>query len=241
VARILVIERTGSFSSALKKRYDVTSVPNGKLALELARANEYAVVVLDAISMRTPGDRIARQLREGLGTIPLIHLHPGTKESADTPAEAVLFLPFTARKLNNTIERLLHPVGGESVVTCGQFSVNVTRRVLVANGQETTLTPKLALLVETFFRHPGVTLDRKLLMERVWDTSYMGDTRTLDVHIRWIRRAIEENPSDPRYLRTVRGVGYRLEIPADAVAAASSAVAAPTARRVRTKLTLQEA
>ncbi len=231
MTRILVIERTGSFSTALKKRYEVTSVPNGKDALALAQANEYAVVVLDAISMRTPGDRIARQLREGLGTVPLIHLHPGTKTTANTPAEVVLFLPFTARKLINTIERLLHRVSDDAVVTCGQFTVNVTRRVLVANGQETTLTPKLALLVETFFRHPGVTLDRKMLMERVWETSYLGDTRTLDVHVRWIRRAIEENPSDPRYLRTVRGVGYRLEIPT---------APAPLPTLERTELTLQE-
>ena len=53
-----------------------------------------------------------------------------------------------------------------------------------------------------------------MLMERVWDTSYLGDTRTLDVHVRWIRRAIEEDPGNPRYLKTVRGVGYRLEVPA---------------------------
>ena len=62
-------------------------------------------------------------------------------------------------------------------------------------------------------RQPGETLDRKMLMENVWDTSYLGDTRTLDVHVRWFRRAIEENPGDPRYLKTVRGVGYRLEVP----------------------------
>ena len=74
------------------------------------------------------------------------------------------------------------------------------------------MTPKLVQLVETFFRHPDETLDRKMLMERVWNTSYLGDTRTLDVHVRWIRRAIEANPSKPRYLKTVRGVGYRLEV-----------------------------
>jgi DNA-binding response OmpR family regulator len=213
VARILVIERTVGFSAGLKKRYEVTTVPNGKQALALVKEGQYAVVILDAISMRTPGDRIARQLRDGLGTIPLIHLHPGPKDGADTPAEVVLFLPFTARKIANTIERLLYKVSDDSVVSCGPFSVNLTRRVLSANGQETSLTPKLALLVETFLRHPGETLDRKLLMEKVWDTSYLGDTRTLDVHVRWIRRAIEENPGSPRYLKTVRGVGYRLEVP----------------------------
>ncbi|MEP7294429.1 MAG: response regulator transcription factor [Chloroflexota bacterium] len=213
MARILVVERTEAFSAGLKKRYEVTTVSSGKHALTLVKASDYAVVVLDAISMRTPGDRIARQLNEGLGTIPLIHLHPGPKASASSPAEVVLFMPFTARKIANTIERLLRRVSNDSIITCGPFSVNLTRHILLANGQETALTPKLMLLVETFLRHPGETLDRKMLMERVWDTSYLGDTRTLDVHVRWFRRAIEENPGDPRYLKTVRGVGYRLEVP----------------------------
>lgn len=227
MARILVIERTESFSAGLKKRYEVTTVTSGKEALRLVRESEYAAVVLDAISMRTPGDRIARQLEEGLGAIPLIHLHPGTKETASTPAEVVLFMPFTARKIANTIERLLHSVSSDKIITCGPFSVNLTRRVLVANGQETSLTPKLVLLVEMFLTHPGETLDRKTLMESVWDTSYLGDTRTLDVHVRWIRRAIEENPGDPKYLKTVRGVGYRLEIPAVAPTATPVAETVP--------------
>lgn len=224
MARILIIERTGAFSDALKKRYDITSVPSGKQGLASIHAGDYAVAILDAISMRTPGDRLARQLKDGLGTIPLIHLHPGPKASANTPADVVLFMPFTARKITNTIERLLHPVSGDAVVTCGPFTVNLSRRILVANGQETSLTPKLALLVETFFRHPGETLDRALLMERVWDTSYLGDTRTLDVHVRWIRRAIEENPGSPRYLKTVRGVGYRLDVPAPSTTLANGAL-----------------
>ncbi len=213
MARILIIERTGTFADALKKRYAITSVSSGKQALALVKQADYAVVVLDAISMRTPGDRIARQLKAGLGTIPLIHLHPSSQDNADSPADVVLHLPFTARKIGNSIERLLNRVDDEGVVICGPFTVNLGRRVLIANGQETALTPKLALLVETFLRHPGETLDRKLLMENVWHTSYLGDTRTLDVHVRWIRRAIEEDPSNPHYLKTVRGVGYRLELP----------------------------
>ncbi|MCA9909541.1 MAG: winged helix-turn-helix domain-containing protein, partial [Anaerolineae bacterium] len=83
----------------------------------------------------------------------------------------------------------------------------------VFRDQETILTPKLSQLVEIFLRHPGQTLDRKLLMAQVWDTDYLGDTRTLDVHIRWFRRAVEDNPSKPLYLKTVRGIGYRLELP----------------------------
>ena len=215
MTRVLIIERTGAFSETLKKRYEVTSVPSGKEALAVARANPYAVVVLDAISMRTPGDRIARQLHEGLGAIPLIHLRPGPTQSADSPADVVLFMPFTARKIANTIERLLHRVSSDAIVTCGPFSVNLSRRILIANGQETALTPKLALLVETFLRHPGETLDRKLLMERVWETSYLGDTRTLDVHMSWLRSKLEADPAHPIYLQTIRGVGFRFMAPVE--------------------------
>ena len=215
-ARILLIESTRakrtSFADALRKRYEVVSVPSGRQALEAAREQRPDVMVLDAISMRTPGDRVCQTLRHDLLGVPLIHLHPGSKDGANTCADVLLFLPFTSRKLINSIERLL-VTPGEAMVSVGPFSVHLERRVLIMQGQETQLTPKLALLVETFLRHPGQTLDRKTLMEKVWHTTYMGDTRTLDVHIRWIRRAIEADPGNPRYLKTVRGVGYRLDMP----------------------------
>ncbi len=216
MATILLVEKTGaqrtSFAEALQRRYAVMTVSSGKQALALVKEKGCHIVVLDAISMRTPGDRIARQLKEGIGAIPLIHLHPESK--ATSPADALLYQPFTSRKLVNTIERLLTTKrGGDDVITVGPFTINMERRLLIANGQETTLTPKLTLLVEMFFAHPGETLNRKRLMEQVWHTDYLGDTRTLDVHIRWIRRMIEANPGEPQYLKTVRGVGYRLDLP----------------------------
>jgi DNA-binding response OmpR family regulator len=222
---ILLVERSraqgsSTFADALKKRYDLTTASSGKQALELEQIP--FAIVLDAISMRTPGERIAKQLKSELPTTPLIHLHPGSKDDASTPADIVLFLPFTARKLINSIERLSQPATGETVISYGPISMNVTRRLLIANGQETPLTPKLARLVEIFMQHPGETLDRKQLMEYVWQTNYLGDTRTLDVHIRWIRRAIEIDPGNPRYLKTVRGVGYRLDVADTEVVAESS-------------------
>lgn len=215
-SRILLVGRVraeqSSTVNALKKRYEVLITPSGKQALTLAREQAPQVVVLDAISMRTPGDRICRELRAGL-ELPIIHLHPGPEKNATSPADVVLFQPFTSRKLINCIERLLPPVGEDGFITCGPFSVDVSRRVLTVDGEEHQLTPKLAVLVEMFLRHPGETLDRKTLMVKVWHTDYVGDTRTLDVHVRWIRQAIEPLPNAPRYLKTVRGVGYRLDIP----------------------------
>jgi len=213
-ARVLFIGRVQvnrlSIATALEKRYQVTIAPSGRIAVDLAHQKSFQVVVLDAASMRTPGDRICLDLRQRLGKMPIIHIHPGTKKEAQSAADIVLFQPFTARRLLNCVDRLLQPPN-EELITYGPFSVNLDRRVLIVNGQETQLTPKQSLLVETFLRHPGEVLDRKTLMEKVWQTDYLGDTRTLDVHIRWIREVIENDPGKPRYLRTVRGVGYCLE------------------------------
>jgi DNA-binding response OmpR family regulator len=73
------------------------------------------------------------------------------------------------------------------------------------------LTPKAADLLHVFLKHPGDILDRGFLMRQVWDTDYIGDTRTIDVHVRWVREAIEADPTAPTHIVTVRGIGYRFE------------------------------
>jgi DNA-binding response OmpR family regulator len=91
--------------------------------------------------------------------------------------------------------------------------LNLKQRCVVQGNHESHLTPKQARLLEVFMRHPGEVLTRAFLMKQVWDTDYLGDTRTLDVHIHWVRKAIEKDPRSPTYLRTIRQVGYRLEVP----------------------------
>jgi DNA-binding response OmpR family regulator len=218
--RVLIVERGHSqrptYVDALTKRYELVFASSGKQAVAMAAVEQPRVVILDAISLRTPGDRICQQLRDQIVNTPLIHLHPGDKDSVESCADVVLLQPFTSRKLVNAIERLLGendapaPNGN---VSAGPFTLNAERRVLIYNGQEQALTPKLVQLVALFLQNPGETLDRKRLMEEVWNTNYMGDTRTLDVHVRWIRRAIEVDPGKPMFLKTVRGIGYRLELP----------------------------
>jgi len=95
----------------------------------------------------------------------------------------------------------------------GDLILDPTTRIVHCNGGESKLTPKECRLLGAFMENEGKVLSRKDLMKEVWDTDYMGDTRTLDVHIRYLRKKIEENPSDPSYILTVRGVGYRLELP----------------------------
>jgi DNA-binding response OmpR family regulator len=213
---VLLIGRSqvkgASFPATLKKRYDLEIVSNGARAQATANREKPHVIVLDAVSMRTPGDRICRLLQAKFPATPIIHLHPGPEGTADSPADAVLYPPFSSpRKLINWIERLI-TLSEDEIIICGSFSLNIPRRVLMTPQQETQLTPKVALLMALFMRHSGQTLDRKTIMEAVWETDYLGDTRTLDVHIRWIRKAIEADPGRPVYLKTVRGIGYCFDI-----------------------------
>lgn len=212
---ILLVERRRSahksFADALRKHYQVTSVISGKQALAGAADLRPVALIVDAISLNSPGDRIVHLLKTEQRA-PVVHLVEGAKPSQ---ADVLLQGPVSVRKLTLALERLIAPVKAntQDVLTVGPFRMDVARRVLNVDGKETQLTPKLALLVEYFLRHAGDTLDRRQLMEHVWQTDYLGDTRTLDVHIRWIRRAIESDPAHPRYLKTVRGIGYRLELP----------------------------
>jgi len=218
--RVLFVGRSQakrtSLISTLQKRYDLVLVVNGSEAERVGKDSLPQVIVLDASSMRTPGGRICRSLRAVFRSTPIVHIHPGPEKGAESAADALLFEPVSPRKLINAIERLVK-YGDEEVIVCGPLVLNMARRTLTANGQETQLTPKQARLLELFLRQPYETLDRKTIMGKVWNTDYMGDTRTLDVHIRWIRQAIEVDANQPTYLKTVRGVGYRLEVPVSAV------------------------
>jgi DNA-binding response OmpR family regulator len=215
-AMLLFIGRTftraDSYFSTLQKRYDVRVASSATNAHKLLQSERHIeLIILDAISLRTPGERMSRQLKDAYPKIPLIHLYPG-KDSGESVAEIVMTPPITPRKLLNNVERLLVRTE-DSLLDCGPFTMNLDRRILTAFGHETELTPKLADLLELFLRHPNEVLDRKRLMEKIWQTDYLGDTRTLDVHIRWVRQALEGDGKFPRRLKTVRGVGYQLEIP----------------------------
>lgn len=95
----------------------------------------------------------------------------------------------------------------------GSFILDLDRRTLIKGEADASLTPKECALLAAFISKTGEVLTRQFLMKEIWDTDYMGDTRTLDVHIRWLREKIEDNPSAPVYIKTVRGVGYCFLLP----------------------------
>jgi DNA-binding response OmpR family regulator len=199
------------YLAALQKSFTVITTTSGKNALQLAQEHAPDILILDAVSMQTTGTRICSWLKKELNTIPVIHVHPDGQ--SDSAADAILVPPVSPRKLVNLANRLAAERETEDdILVYGPFKMNVSCRLLTAYGKESQLPPKQAALLEMFLRHPGQTLDRKTLMQEVWDTTYLGDTRTLDVHIRWIRKILEENGRRPRHLRTVRGIGYQLVI-----------------------------
>lgn len=211
--RLLLIENTRanevSFADALKRKYQVQIAHTGKQALVLAHRLRPDIIVLDAASLRTTGDRICARLRDNLGEqLPIVHIRP-TMVANESLADVVLCPPFTARKLVNRIERFVAAVPPEGqLIEAGAFSLNLEKQTLTTPWTEKKLTPKLSALMEFFMHNPNQTLGRREIMQKVWETDYMGDTRTLDVHIRWIREIVEPNPRKPRYIRTVRGIGY---------------------------------
>nr|MBN1229182.1 response regulator transcription factor [Anaerolineae bacterium] len=211
---ILLIERGGgrapSFAQALiRKGYHVEVFTTGKLAVEAADRLSPVVVILNAASLGSSGKRICASLNRSCES-PIIHIcqpNDPVDDGADATCDVTLRLPFTARKLVNRIRRLW-PVDRTDVLQVGSVQFVKKTRVVRVGDNESRLTPKAAQLLEVFMRHPCKTLDRAFLMQQVWDTNYMGDTRTLDVHVRWVRQAIEPDPRAPVYIRTIRRQGY---------------------------------
>ncbi len=126
-------------------------------------------------------------------------------------ADIILSLPFTAQKLVNRIRHLLPGDAGDDI-HAGPLHLDVEKRVVRCMDKQTRLTPRLMRLLKMLIDHRGEVIERKVLFSHVWETDYTDDTRTLDVHVSWLRRAIEDNPEEPIYLKTIRGVGYRLDV-----------------------------
>jgi DNA-binding response OmpR family regulator len=216
-ARILLIEgkraEHPSFSAGLKKKgFHVESVPNGNAALARLETAVPHLVIVDAASMRTSGKRICQSLRQHTTSLPVVLVLQEALDGADKNiANVVLVQPFTLQKLINRIRPLI-PAESRDVLSAGPLQLDVEQRMLRCGSRQARLTPRLVVLLKILMEHPGELIDRKELFRQVWDTAYTVDTRTLDVHISWLRQAVEEDPRHPRYIKTVRGAGYRLDV-----------------------------
>ncbi len=163
--------------------------------------------------MKTSGTRLCRSVRATLDGVPIVLLAPqGTRMDPGNGASLTLVHPFTPRKLLNRVSRLL-PGDENFSLELGPIKLNLAQRKVRCRGTDYRLTPKQARLLEVFMHNAGRLMTREALIRQVWHTDYTGDTRTLDVHISWLRRSIEENPKHPTLLKTIRGMGYRLDLP----------------------------
>jgi DNA-binding response OmpR family regulator len=216
-AKILWIEgrRAGGpdFVPKLRsKGYDLDVVSTGKSALARVGAILPDLIVVDAASLRTSGTRICQSLQNEVDGVPILLIVDEDRPAPDdVSAHVVLQLPFTIRKLTNRIVSFL-PGGSERVLKLGPIHLDQERRQLRCEDREAHLTPRLTRLLSVLMERPGEVIERKQLFRRVWRTGYTGDTRTLDVHISWLRKALEADPRKPNFLKTIRGVGYRLDV-----------------------------
>lgn len=202
-----------SFAPALQKKgYQLSVHHSLAAALEAATRAEPDVLILDAASMQTSGARMCRTARARLNGVPIILIAPlGAQADPGSGASQTLVHPLTPRKLLNRVARLL-PGDERYSMELGPIQLNLAQRKLRCLGRESRLTPKEVRLLEVFMQNPGKLLTRQTLIRQVWHTDYTGDTRTLDVHMSWLRRAIEPDPRQPRFLKTIRGMGYRLDL-----------------------------
>ncbi|MEN8243187.1 MAG: response regulator transcription factor [Chloroflexota bacterium] len=203
-----------NFVSLLQKKgFYIDTVSTGKGALERLTSQEYDLVVVNAASMRTSGARICNSLRETNKELPIILIcNPEQNTDAlKSLVNYVLHLPFTTRKLVNRIMPLL-PGDEKNMHSFGPMILDESHNQVRCNGKKTTLTPRLLRLLMILIENKGEVVDREELFKIVWRTNYTGDTRTLDVHISWLRQAIESDPRNPEIIKTIRGVGYRLDI-----------------------------
>jgi DNA-binding response OmpR family regulator len=194
------------------KGYKVTFVTTGKDALQKLNNSKPDVMVVDGASMRTTGSRICKSVQSKHPTIPIILINSSDNLPTNTiVAEVQLIHPFTIRKLENRILPFA-PGAGKNTIKEGPIQLDMDRQVIRCNKKEVHITPRMAELLKMLIKSKGQVLDRKHLFSKIWRTDYTEDTRSLDVHINWLRKIIENDPNNPELLITVRGKGYKLDL-----------------------------
>ncbi|MEZ0491357.1 response regulator [Kineococcus sp. TBRC 1896] len=225
MTRILVVEDEESFSDPLsyllrREGYDVAVTENGPDALEEFDKEGADLVLLDLMLPGLPGTEVCRQLRSR-SSVPVIMLTAKDSEidkvvGLEIGADDYVTKPYSSRELLARVRAVLRR-GAEpeelvqTTVEAGGVRMDVDRHVVTVRGDRVPLPLKEFELLELLLRNAGRVLTRVQLIDRVWGSDYVGDTKTLDVHVKRLRAKIEPDPSNPRYLVTVRGLGYKFE------------------------------
>lgn len=228
MSTILLIEDETTLAETLRynlerEGYTVLLATDGVQGLEMARRDHPDLLVLDIMLPRLDGFSICRILRQE-SDIPIIMLTARQDEvdriaGLELGADDYVSKPFSLGELLARVRAILRraerrPSGGNrEILDAGNLRVDTSSRRAWRDGGELNLPQKEFDLLACLMRNRGIALSRDLLLERVWGFDFLGDSRTVDVHIRWLREKIEPDPARPRYIQTVRGVGYRFEAP----------------------------
>ena len=206
-----------------KEGYNVVTALDGSQGLEVARSSRPDVILLDIMLPKMDGFEVCRVLRKEM-TVPILMLTAKDSEidkivGLEIGADDYLTKPFSMRELVARIRAMLRrsemvemkPTGQGGPIKVGDIEIDTARRRVSVSGSTLKLTAKEFDLLLFLAENKGIVFSREQLLDKVWGYDYPGDTRTVDVHVRWLREKIETDPGKPRYLITVRGIGYKLE------------------------------
>lgn len=229
MATVLLVEDDVTLAETVKynlerEGYTVLHAADGMLALEIARREQPDILVLDIMLPRLDGFSVCRMLRKE-SSIPVIMLTARQDEydriaGLEMGADDYLPKPFSMGELHARIRAILRRTDrtqgvNRDVLSIGTIKLDAGSRRIWRDNNELQLSQKEFDLLACLMRNRGLALSRDVLLERVWGMDYVGDGRTVDVHVRWLREKIEADPSTPEYLQTVRGIGYRFDMPSN--------------------------
>jgi two-component system, OmpR family, response regulator RegX3 len=222
--RILLVEDEESLAESIRyslerEGYAVSVAGDGRVAIERFRADAPDLVILDLMLPEMSGLDVCRMIREN-STVPIVMVTAKDSEAdkvtgLELGADDYVTKPFSVRELVSRIRahlrrvRMQAPPRGEELLTGGRIEMDVSRHEVKISGETVAFQPKEFELLQAFLSRKGRLLTREHLIEEIWGYDYVGDTKTLDVHVKRIRQKIEDDPHDPKLLLTVRGLGYK--------------------------------
>ncbi len=226
MTRILIVEDEDSFSDALsfmlrREGYEVFIAADGNTAVTEFDKHGPDLVLLDLMLPGISGTEVCRIIR-GKSTVPIIMLTAKDGEvdkvvGLELGADDYVTKPFSSRELLARVRAVLRRHGEQDellppTIEAGSVRIDIERHVVSVRGEHVTMPLKEFDLLEFLVRNSGRVLTRNQLIDRVWGADYVGDTKTLDVHIKRLRSKIEIDPSNPVHIQTVRGLGYKFDI-----------------------------
>jgi two-component system, OmpR family, response regulator RegX3 len=225
VTRVLVVEDEESYSDALaymlrKEGFEVALAATGPDAITEFQRGGADIVLLDLMLPGMPGTEVCRQIRQ-TSQVPVIMVSAKDSEvdkvvGLELGADDYVTKPYSPRELVARIRAVLRrgqePEVLPDVLEVGPVRMDVERHLVTVDGHDVRLPLKEFELLEMFLRNPGRVLTRGQLIDRVWGSDYVGDTKTLDVHVKRLRAKLEPDPRTPTVLVTVRGLGYKLDL-----------------------------